>query len=145
MIDLYKDLIIDHGINPRNKYIMNNYTTSTKGINHFCGDTFDLFLFIENNILSNISFYGKGCTISTASASLLSIHLKLKSLKEAEKITKDFNNIFKNNNINNPHYINDLNILSCIKNYPSRVKCGTLIWHTFLEGIKNLGDTYVKY
>lgn len=135
MIDLYKDLIIEHGLNPRNNYIMNDCTHHAKGFNHFCGDSFTVYLKLANNNIINISFEGKGCSISTASASIMTISTKNKSILYFEK-TFDYLKNLLNNKAIDEEYIN-INVLSNVKNFPSRIKCATLIWHTMQDAIKN--------
>ena len=135
MIELYKDLIIDHGLNPRNKYIMNEFTHFATGFNHFCGDTFNIYLKIIENKIDDISFDGKGCSISTASASLMTMSIKKKYTKDFIKTFDYFKKILNNENIENDfEYIN---ILSGVKKFPSRIKCATLIWHTTQDAIQN--------
>lgn len=135
MIDLYKDLIIDHGMNPRNKCIIKDYTHIAKGFNHFCGDSFTVYLKINNDQIESISFDGKGCSISTASASIMTISAKNKSILCFEKTFDYLKDL-----LNNKQIINDyekINILSNVKNFPSRIKCATLIWHTTQDAINN--------
>ena len=140
MLELYKDLIIDHGINPRNKYAMQKYTHHAIAYNHFCGDSFTLYINIINNKIEGLSFTGEGCSISTASASLMSIMLKNKTIEEGLNIFDYFQNLIKND-INKNEMYQTINILSNVKNFPSRVKCATLIWHTFKNSIKHNGGT----
>ena len=136
MLELYKDLIIDHGINPRNKYILKGYTHTAKGFNHFCGDTVNLYLILFNNYIKDVSFDGIGCSISMASASLLTLSLKNKTLDEAIKIFLYFKLLLRDDINKNEKFYN-INILSHIKKFPSRVKCATLIWHTFNDILKH--------
>lgn len=140
MFDLYKDLIIDHGINPRNKYIMNECTKCASGFNYFCGDKFDLYVFLNDDIITDISFYGNGCSVSTASISLLTCNIKGKSVSYAESMFFYFINVIKNEKCMcyDNHYI-DLNTLSIIRNYPARVKCATLAWHILSDAL-----TFIK-
>lgn len=135
MINLYKDLIIDHGMNPRNKCIIKNYTHTAKGFNHFCGDSFTIYLKLNNDQIESISFDGKGCSISTASASIMTISVKNKSILDFEKTFDYLKNLLNNNNINDNY--EKINILSNVKNFPSRIKCATLIWHTTHDAITN--------
>ncbi|HIH2763626.1 MAG TPA: Fe-S cluster assembly sulfur transfer protein SufU [Candidatus Azoamicus sp.] len=135
MIDLYKDLIIEHGLNPRNKYIMKDHTHEAKGFNHFCGDSFTIYLKIINNKIESVSFEGKGCSISTASASIMTISSKNKSLLYFEKSFDYLKNLLNNKELEEKY--KDINILSNVKNFPSRIKCATLIWHTMQDAIKN--------
>lgn len=137
MLDLYKDLIIDHGVNPRNKYVMTNFTNFARGFNYFCGDKFDLYICISNSLINEISFNGVGCSVSTASASLLTFFLKNKSLIYAESLFVYFTTLIKDINAvcyDDSYY--ELNVLSNVRNYPARVKCATLIWHTLVDALK---------
>ncbi len=135
MIELYKDLIIDHGLNPRNKYIMKNFTHHSKGFNHFCGDAFDIYLNISNNIITNISFNGTGCAISIASSSLMTIYLKDKHTKNIYEAFNYFQNLIKNNIIKQDKFDN-FNLLANVRKFPSRIKCATLPWHITINSLK---------
>lgn len=137
MLELYKDLIIDHGMNPRNKFIITNYTHKEEGFNFFCGDSFTLYANIINNNIFDISFDGKGCSISVASASILTSNIKKKNIHDVFLILNYFNDIIHNNNtkIKNEYY--EINTLTCVKKFPPRVKCATLIWHTLKNMLKN--------
>lgn len=139
MINLYKELIIEHGINPRNKRIIKNYTHSIKAINYLCGDEFILYLNIKDKIIDDISFDGKGCSISIASASIMTILSKKKHINAALERFNYFINLIKRDELNELNELNELKILSNIKNYPSRIKCGTLIWHA-LENLLKKND-----
>jgi len=137
MFDLYKDLILDHGINPRNRFVLDKFTNFSTGFNHLCGDKFDIYLCIENEVLIDISFMGVGCSVSTASASLLTLLLKNKSIKNSEALFIYFINIIKDEkSICYDEVYCDLNALANVRKYPARVKCATLIWHTLAEALK---------
>ena len=134
MFDLYKDIIIDHGNNPRNKYIMKNYTHNYKAYNYLCGDSFIIYLNVCNNIIDDISFDGSGCVISVASASLMTIALKGNSLCFALKVFDYFKGIVvKGYNVDKK--FERLNILVNVRNSPSRIKCVTLIWNAFYNAV----------
>jgi nitrogen fixation NifU-like protein len=114
---------------------MTDFTHSAKGFNYFCGDIFNIYLKIIDNKIENISFDGKGCSISTASASLMTISIKNKKINEFIETFDYLKKLLNNKNIeNNSEYIS---ILSNVKNFPSRVKCATLIWHTTEDAIQN--------
>jgi nitrogen fixation NifU-like protein len=138
MFDLYKDLIIEHGINPRNKYVLTEFNHFSTGFNHLCGDKFDIYICIKNEILVDISFTGIGCSVSTASASLLTLSLKNKSLQHTESLFFYFINVIKDEKaICYDELYYNLNVLASVRKYPARVKCATLIWHTLVEALKN--------
>lgn len=140
MLELYKDLIIDHGNNPRNKYKMCDYTHFSRGYNYLCGDQFDVYLLVKNDVIEKVSFFGIGCVISTASSSLMSIVLNNKNIKDGNDLFNYFIGIIKGRiSLNNDFY--ELNVLSNVKKFPNRVKCATLIWHTFNSALyKNNND-----
>jgi nitrogen fixation NifU-like protein len=132
--ELYKEIIIDHGTNPRNYKILpfSNYTY--KGFNPICGDSIHIYIYIKNNIINDISFQGKGCAISIASASIMTEEFINKNINFAIKLYNSFQQCLLNDtNIIN----NKLQALSKIKNFPSRIKCATLAWYTFKTAIKN--------
>lgn len=136
MFDLYKDLIIDYAKNPQNKKKINQYTNIAKGFNHFCGDNFLLYLMIKQNKIIDTSYEGEGCSISLASASIMTSTIKNKNIQEALFFFDYFKKILNNKEkINNK--FEEINILANVRNYPSRIKCATLIWHTMIDAIKN--------
>lgn len=134
MINLYKELIIDHSKNPRNKKVLNIYTHSAKGFNHLCGDTYILYVNLVNNLILDISFEGNGCSISMASASIMTLELKNKNLDFAFNIACYFFDIIKGTKKEIPK-LDNLNIFFNIKKFPSRIKCASLIWHTFKDAL----------
>lgn len=131
--ELYQEVIIDHNKNPRNCYKMDNCTHQAEGFNPLCGDQITLYLDIntENNIIKSISFNGKGCAISTASASLMTEILLNKSIKQAEEIFQYFHDLMMSSDVfrGNPD-LAKLEVLMGVREFPSRVKCATLPWHT---------------
>lgn len=136
--ELYQELIIDHGTEPRNHYKPEKYTNYAKGINPLCGDKVHIYLDIENNKISNVAFEGSGCAISMASASILTELLKDKTVSESENIFKNFQDLLTNHENNCINYsLGKLEALSGVKQFPSRVKCATLAWHAFNSAIKN--------
>ncbi len=137
MFDLYKDLIIDHGMNPRNRYVMKDFTNFASGFNYFCGDKFDIYLFIIDEKIIKASFYGSGCSVSTASASLLTNSLKDVFVCKYESLFLYFINIIKDKTClcYDKEYL-DFNTLANVRAYPTRVKCATLIWYTLLDALK---------
>ncbi|MDP2763011.1 MAG: SUF system NifU family Fe-S cluster assembly protein [Enterobacteriaceae bacterium] len=137
MLDLYKDLIIDHGSNPRNKYVMKDCTNSAKGFNHLCGDSFELYLKVVGENIESISFNGSGCTISVASASLMTIIMKKKTIASSMELFRKFQDLILNGSASSD--LDELCILSNVRKFPSRVKCVTLIWHTFNHALNDKG------
>ncbi len=136
--ELYQEIIIDHGTNPRNNFKIKNYNYNKTGFNPLCGDTIDLYLFIENNNIKDISFQGQGCSISIASVSIMTEIIKNKTIKEALNIFNIFNHIIKNKKYNKSEIDNlyKLKALGNVKKFPTRIKCATLAWHTLKIIIK---------
>ena len=141
--ELYQEIILDHGKNPRNLGKTENYNKDAKGHNPLCGDKVHIFLKLdENKKIKDISFEGTGCAISMASASILTDLIKGKEENEIKVIVKDFLEMIKTKeNLDNKNLTEDditkLMCLSGVKNYPMRVKCATLAWHTLTSAIEN--------
>ena len=141
--ELYQEIILDHGKNPRNLRKTENFNKDAKGHNPLCGDKVHVFLKLnENKKIEDISFEGSGCAISMASASIMTDLVKDKEEKEARNLIKDFLDMIKEK----PELVTKslsedektkLMSLSGVKQYPMRVKCATLAWHTLTSAIKN--------
>ncbi len=129
--DLYQEVIVDHNRSPRNFRIMADATRSLEGFNPLCGDRLTLFVKLEGERVSDISFNGSGCAISTASASLMTEALKGKTRAEAEKIFSSFHHLLTDAAPpEDPAAFGKLASLAGVREYPSRIKCATLCWHT---------------
>ena len=139
--ELYQEIILDHGKNPRNLRKTENFNKDAKGHNPLCGDKVHIFLKLnDNKKLEDISFEGQGCAISMASASIMTDLLKGKEEKEVKEIVKDFLEMIKEKDQINTNLLKDdektkLMCLSGVKQYPMRVKCATLSWHTLTSAI----------
>ena len=137
--ELYQEIILDHGKNPRNLGKFDNFNKDAKGHNPLCGDKVHLFLKLdENKKVNDISFEGEGCAISMASASIMTDLMKGKSEKDAKEIIEKFLDMIKEkDNIDTKLLEEDektkLMSLGGVKNYPMRVKCATLSWHTLVS------------
>ena len=146
--ELYQEIILDHGKNPRNLRKSENFNKDAKGHNPLCGDKVHIYLKIdENKKVEDISFEGQGCAISMASASIMTDLLKGKEEFEIKEIVNDFLDMIKeknqlNNNILKEDDKTKLMCLSGVKQYPMRVKCATLSWHTLTSAINNTQDCY---
>ena len=141
--DLYQEIILDHGKNPRNLRKTENFNKDAKGHNPLCGDKVHIFLKIdENKNISDISFEGSGCAISMASASIMTDLMKEKKEKEVKELIEDFLQMIKESPEMKTKIISEnektkLMSLSGVKQYPMRVKCATLAWHTLTSAMKN--------
>ena len=141
--ELYQEIILDHGKNPRNLRKTENFNKDAKGHNPLCGDKVHVYLKLnENKKVEDISFEGQGCAISMASASIMTDLVKGKEEFEVKEIVSDFLDMIKekdelNNNILHEDDKTKLMCLSGVKQYPMRVKCATLSWHTLTSAINN--------
>tara|TARA_B100000965_G_scaffold103771_1_gene85435 strand:+ start:126 stop:587 length:462 start_codon:yes stop_codon:yes gene_type:complete len=141
--ELYQEIILDHGKNPRNLRKTENFNKDAKGYNPLCGDKVHIYLKLnENKKVEDISFEGQGCAISMASASIMTDLVKGKEEFEIKEIVNDFLDMIKEKpELNTNKLKNDektkLMCLSGVKQYPMRVKCATLSWHTLTSAINN--------
>ena len=139
--DLYQEIILDHGKNPRNLKKSDNFNKDAKGHNPLCGDKVHIYLKVdENNKISDIAFEGSGCAISMASASIMTDLMKEKKEVEVKELVDDFLEMIKQNpelksKILGENEKTKLMCLSGVKQYPMRVKCATLSWHTLTSAI----------
>ena len=142
--ELYQEIILEHGKNPRNLGKTENFNKDAKGHNPLCGDSVHVFLKLdENKKIEDISFEGSGCAISMASASIMTELLSGKNDKQTNEIVKDFLDMIKSKEKLESDNLNEnektkLMCLSGVKQYPMRVKCATLAWHTLVSAINNL-------
>ncbi len=139
--ELYQEIILDHGKNPRNLRKTENFNKDAKGHNPLCGDKVHIYLKLnENKKVEDISFEGQGCAISMASASIMTSLVKGKEEKDVKEIINDFlEMIIEKEKLNTKLLDEDektkLMCLSGVKQYPMRVKCATLSWHTLISAI----------
>ena len=140
--ELYQEIILDHGKNPRNKGKCKGFTNDAKAHNPLCGDKVHIYLkFNKDKQIENLSFEGEGCAISLASASILTETVKGKDLSFIKKISEDFLNMIKNKtkitiNSLTADQITTIASLSGVQEFPMRVKCATMVWHTLLSAIE---------
>ena len=137
--ELYQEIILEHGKNPRNLRKTENFNKDAKGHNPLCGDKVHVYLKLnENKKVEDISFEGQGCAISMASASIMTDLVKGKEEFEVKEIVNDFLDMIKEKDQLNSNFLNEddktkLMCLSGVKQYPMRVKCATLSWHTMVS------------
>ena len=137
--ELYQEIILDHGKNPRNLRKTENFNKDAKGHNPLCGDKVHVYLKLnENKKVEDISFEGEGCAISMASASIMTDLVKGKDENDVKEIVNDFLDMIKQKDKIETNLLKDdektkLMCLSGVKQYPMRVKCATLSWHTMVS------------
>ena len=139
--ELYQEIILDHGKNPRNKGICNNFNRNAKGHNPLCGDKVHIYLKLnKENQIEDLSFEGEGCAISLASASILTETIKGKDFNLTNKIVDNFLNMVKKNELITINSLTEdqkttIMSLSGVKEFPMRVKCATMAWHTLSSAL----------
>ena len=137
--DLYQEVIIDHNRSPRNFGKLDDATQVAEGYNPLCGDKLNLYLKTEDDVITDVSFDGSGCAISVASASLMTDSLKGKTIEQAEQLFQDFHNLImeeENPGEDQMQSLGKLAALAGVKQYPARVKCATLCWHTLRSAMQ---------
>lgn len=140
MRELYQELIIDHGRHPRNFGEIANANHYNEGFNPLCGDKIKIYIMEKDHKIAEIKFTGEGCAISMASASLMSQALKGKTLAEAETLFHAFHDVVMGKS-HDTTTLGKLSALSGVSEYPVRVKCATLCWHTMLAALANKHQT----
>jgi len=139
MDDLYQETILDHSKRPRNHHSMQDANRKAEGYNPLCGDKLRLYLKIENDIVQDASFEGSGCAISTASASLMTESLKGKTRAEASKLIDKFHELLTTDTPVTKD-LGKLVVFCGVRDYPARVKCATLAWHTMKSALNGTGE-----
>jgi nitrogen fixation NifU-like protein len=129
--DLYQEVILDHSKSPRNFRVPEGASREARGYNPLCGDRITLFVDVEGGVVRNIGFQGAGCAISTASASMMTEALKGKTEAEAEKLFATFHALVTGRSeLVDEESLGKLAVFAGVRDYPVRVKCATLAWHT---------------
>ncbi len=147
---LYQEIILEHGKSPKNRGKCHGYNYDAKGYNPLCGDKVHVYLKLDNGKkVENLTFEGDGCAISLASASIMTELVKGKSFNDAKEIMDNFFNLVKKGTENKLSHLDEdqkikIMSLSGVKQFPMRVKCATLSWHTLnsaMEGKKEEVNT----
>jgi nitrogen fixation NifU-like protein len=128
--DLYRDVIVDHNRNPRNFRPMADADRHAEGFNPLCGDRLTLYVKLDGDRIGDVSFQGSGCAISVASASLLTESVKGRTVAEAELLFERMHALLTRDDDVDPASLGKLAALSGVREFPARVKCASLCWHT---------------
>ena len=142
--DLYQEVIVDHNRSPRNFHKMEDANRTAEGFNPLCGDRLTLYMRInDQGVIEDVSFEGAGCAISTASASLMTEQLKGKTEAEAQAIFNGFHDMVISdvNTLVDDAAMGKLSVLAGVREFPSRVKCASLCWHTMTAALANTDET----
>jgi nitrogen fixation NifU-like protein len=141
MIDeLYQETILDHSKRPRNHHVLTDANRRAEGYNPLCGDKLKLYLRMDGDVVADASFEGAGCAISTASASLMTESLKGKTREEAMRLIDKFHDLLTTDTPASRD-LGKLVVFCGVRDYPARVKCATLAWHTLKSALNGSAET----
>ena len=140
--DLYQEIVMDHNRRPRNFGSIADSTSSSEGFNPLCGDQVTVFLKVSDEIVEDVSFEGVGCAISKSSASMMTEGVKGKSVEEALMVFQAFRRMLTttSDQVEDSEILGDLEILKGVSQYPTRIKCATLSWHTLQAALQGSGS-----
>jgi len=139
--ELYQEVILDHNKRPRNFQKLEGANRTAEGYNPLCGDQITVYLRLEDDVIRDLSFQGSGCAISKASASMMTTSLKGKTKAEAEVLFERVHKMLTGepNTKVEPHELGKLAVLSGVCEFPTRVKCASLAWHTLHAALRGDG------
>lgn len=136
--ELYQQVILDHNKNPRNFGVLQQHNHSAEGHNPLCGDQIEIYIDLEDGIVKDISFECSGCAISKASASIMTTLLKGKKIEEVKKLFDEFHQLVtcdKDEQFD-LESLGKLAVFSGVREFPTRIKCASLAWHTLLAALE---------
>ncbi|HSS45024.1 MAG TPA: SUF system NifU family Fe-S cluster assembly protein [Thermoanaerobaculia bacterium] len=141
--DLYQEVILDHSKRPRNFQKLSAANRRAEGYNPLCGDRETVYVRLEDDVVRDVSFQGAGCAISTASASLMTESVKGKTRPEAEALFEKFHDLITGSSLSSDREpeLGKLEVFSGVREYPVRIKCATLPWHTFKAALRGESET----
>ena len=138
--DLYQEVILDHNKRPRNFQKLEGANRKAEGFNPLCGDQITVYLVLENDLIKDIGFQGSGCAISKASASMMTSAVKGKTRSEGEALFDKVHKMLTGAANGDPEELGRLAALSGVCNFPARVKCASLAWHTLRAALESKQD-----
>jgi nitrogen fixation NifU-like protein len=138
--DLYQEVILDHNRRPRNFGTLPSPNHHAEGYNPLCGDKVTVFLDLQDDRIQDVAFQGAGCAISTASASLMTEALKGRTVEEARELFHGFHELVTTGAGEDSEELGKLAVFSGVREFPMRVKCATLAWHTLLAAFDDKGQ-----
>jgi nitrogen fixation protein NifU and related proteins len=138
--DLYQEVILDHNKKPRNFGKLEDANRSAHGFNPLCGDAIELTVKVEDGTIADIAFQGSGCAISKASASLMTSAVKGKTTAEAGSLFESFHRLVTSDEAADPASLGKLAVFSGVREFPARVKCASLAWHTLRAALDGKQD-----
>jgi nitrogen fixation NifU-like protein len=142
--DLYQEVILDHNRRPHNFRVSDPASAKQEGYNPLCGDRLTLFLTLDGEVITDAAFQGSGCAISKASASLMTDAVKGKTITEARALFDQFHDMITSDPGTPTADLGKLSVFSGVRDYPTRVKCASLAWHTMKAAVAHQGDAPVS-
>lgn len=142
--ELYQEVILDHNRRPHNFRVIESATAKQEGYNPLCGDRLTLYLTVDNDVIKDVAFQGSGCAISKASASLMTDAVKGKTVAEARELFDRFHAMITSNHDTPADDMGKLSVLAGVREFPTRIKCASLAWHTMKAAVAHETDTAVS-
>ncbi len=140
--ELYQEILLEHNSKPRNFRRLEEATQTAEGYNPLCGDRITLYLNVDDGVIADVAFQGSGCAISRASASMLTQSIKGQSVARAEEIFGAFHQMLTEPGLELDYdTLGDLETLSGVVEFPTRIKCAVLAWHTLRAALEERGET----
>ncbi len=143
LTDLYQEVILDHNRRPHNFRVIEG-ATKQEGYNPLCGDRLTLYVAIEGGVIKDVAFQGSGCAISKASASLMTDALKGKTAVEARALFDQFHAMITSDHTGPAADLGKLSVLAGVREFPTRIKCASLAWHTMKAAVAHETDAPVS-
>ncbi len=135
LTDLYQEVILDHNRRPHNFRVIDAATATQEGYNPLCGDRLTLYLTLDGDVIKDAAFQGSGCAISKASASLMTDAVKGKTVNQARELFEQFHGMITSNPEEPPADLGKLSVFAGVREFPTRIKCASLAWHTMKAAV----------
>lgn len=142
--ELYQEVILDHNRRPHNFRVIGDANAKQEGYNPLCGDRLTLYLTLDGDVIKDVAFQGSGCAISKASASLMTDALKGKTVGEAREMFDQFHAMITSNPESPAPDLGKLSVFAGVREFPTRVKCASLAWHTMKAAVAHEGEAPVS-
>jgi len=138
--ELYQQVILDHNKSPRNFRVIEACEHEADGFNPLCGDKVHIYVELDGDRIADVTFQGEGCAISTAAASMMTEAIKGKTLDEARAIFESYQKMLTEDDAGDSAALGKLAVFEGVREFPMRVKCATLAWHTFKAALRGGGE-----
>ena len=142
--ELYQEVILDHNRRPHNFRVIDPASAKQEGYNPLCGDRLTLYLKLDGDVIRDVAFQGTGCAISKASASLMTDALKGKTVREARELFEQFHSMFTSTPGTPVDDLGKLSVFAGVREFPTRIKCASLAWHTMKAAVAHESDAPVS-